>query len=107
MTDPVLVVQDLVVRYRPRGLFAPPASPAVDQVSLTLPAGATLGVVGESGSGKSSLLRAILRLVPVESGRVTFGGQDWLAVRGARVAPGAGRPSGSWRRTRSSRSARV
>jgi peptide/nickel transport system ATP-binding protein len=62
MTAPLLDVHDLVVRYKPRGLFAAAAKPAVDRVSLSLPAGSTLGVVGESGSGKSSLLRAVLRL---------------------------------------------
>ena len=82
MTRPILDVQDLVVRYKPRGLFAATPQPAVNRVSLSLPAGATLGVVGESGSGKSSLLRAILRLIPVESGHITFGGLDWLALSG-------------------------
>jgi ABC-type glutathione transport system ATPase component len=82
MTAPLLHVQDLVVRYKPRGLFAQAPPPAVNRVSLSLPEGATLGVVGESGSGKSSLLRAILRLVPAESGSITFGGADWLSLRG-------------------------
>jgi len=82
MTAPILDVADLVVRYPARGLFAPKPPPAVDGISLTLPSGQTLGVVGESGSGKSSLLRAILRLVPAESGRITLDGQDWLALRG-------------------------
>lgn len=82
MTSPILDVADLVVCYPARGLFAARPHPAVNGVSLTLAAGETLGVVGESGSGKSSLLRAILRLVPAKSGRITLDGQDWLALHG-------------------------
>jgi len=82
MIEPLLTVHDLVVRYKPRGLFTSASRPAVDRVSLSLPAGSTLGVVGESGSGKSTLLRAVLRLVPVESGTISLGGQDWLAIHG-------------------------
>ncbi|MGE3147366.1 MAG: ATP-binding cassette domain-containing protein, partial [Pseudorhodoplanes sp.] len=82
MAEPVLSVHDLVVRYRAGGLFARPSAPAVDGVSLTIQQGETLGIVGESGSGKSSLLRAILRLVPVESGSIRLAGADWLALSG-------------------------
>jgi peptide/nickel transport system ATP-binding protein len=82
MAAPLLDVTDLVVRYRRRGLLAERPRPAVDGVSLTLGPSETLGIVGESGSGKSSLLRAVLRLVPVESGTVRLDGADWLAQRG-------------------------
>ena len=81
MPDALLEVRDLVVRYK-RGVFAAPGPAAVDGVSLTLPKGQTLGIVGESGSGKSSLLRAILRLVPVASGSILLNGQDYLALNG-------------------------
>ncbi|MGL4637534.1 MAG: ABC transporter ATP-binding protein [Beijerinckiaceae bacterium] len=47
---------------------------AVDDVSLTLPQGGTLGIVGESGSGKSTLGRALLRLLP-STGTVVFDGK--------------------------------
>jgi len=46
---------------------------AVDGVSLSLRAGATLGVVGESGSGKSMTALSILRLLPSDAGRITAG----------------------------------
>jgi peptide/nickel transport system ATP-binding protein len=49
---------------------------AVDGVSLTVPAGGTLGLVGESGSGKSTVARAIVGLVPVAEGSIALAGED-------------------------------
>ena len=71
---------------------------AVDDVTLRLNAGETLGIVGESGSGKSTLALTILRLLPqagrIVSGRMMFEGEDLLektdaemrGVRGKRIA---------------------
>ena len=71
---------------------------AVDDVTLSLDAGETLGIVGESGSGKSTLALTILRLLPpaarIVSGRMMFEGENLLdksdaemrRVRGKRIA---------------------
>ncbi len=55
---------------------------AVDQISLTLKQGETLGIVGESGSGKTTLAMAILRLLK-STGDIRFAGQDIRDFSGA------------------------
>ncbi|WP_395696449.1 ABC transporter ATP-binding protein [Nocardioides sp.] len=58
--------EGVTVRYGP--------TMAVDDVTLTVPAGTVVGLVGESGSGKSTLARAAVGLAPVGAGRITVGG---------------------------------
>lgn len=54
---------------------------ALDEVSLTLPAGGSLGLVGESGSGKTTCVRLALGLERPTSGLATFGGTGYPAGR--------------------------
>ena len=60
---------------------------AVNNISFSLNAGETLGVVGESGCGKSTLARAIVKMVPAESGEVVWLGQDLLELSNSETRP--------------------
>jgi len=70
---PLLDVRNLTKVF-PHGIRA------VDNVSLDIHSGETLGLVGESGSGKSTLGRLILRLIEPTSGSIRLEGRDLLAA---------------------------
>jgi len=70
--QPLVSARNLTKRYG--------ATTVVDDVSLTIARGETLGLVGESGSGKSTVARMLLRLVEPTAGSVAFDGIDVLAA---------------------------
>lgn len=57
---------------------------AVDDVSLTVRRGESLGVVGESGCGKTTLARMLVGLEKPDSGRIEVAGRDLSTLRGSR-----------------------
>ncbi|MCB1340179.1 MAG: ABC transporter ATP-binding protein [Pseudooceanicola sp.] len=79
----ILEVRNVTRRYRlPRQalLSAPPVLVAVDNASLTLERGETLGIVGESGSGKSTLARMVMAFERPDEGNIRFDGHDLNAL---------------------------
>ncbi len=76
---PLLEARNLSKQFRLGGRFTPGGRHllrAVDDVSLSVSRGETLGLVGESGCGKSTLGRCLLRLYDVSAGSVLFEGRD-------------------------------
>ncbi len=81
--QPLIEVQHLKKHFELRGsLGKKKLIRAVDDVSLDIYAGETLGLIGESGSGKSTLGRCITRLYEPTGGRILFKGQDTAQLNG-------------------------
>ncbi|MFS3130202.1 ABC transporter ATP-binding protein [Nocardioides sp. Bht2] len=77
MSEVLLAAHRLVKEYRSSRWPAPPLrTRAIDDVSLEIRAGETVGIAGESGSGKSTLIGAFCGLVRPDSGSVTLNGQE-------------------------------
>jgi peptide/nickel transport system ATP-binding protein len=76
---PLLELRNLGITYKTdRGVVS-----AVDDVSFSVPKGASVGLVGESGSGKSTIALAILRLLPANarvSGQIVANGTDLVRL---------------------------
>jgi peptide/nickel transport system ATP-binding protein len=84
----LLSVQSLKVYYPAKKTFIGKVvshTKAVDDVSFELYRGETLGLVGESGCGKTTLGRAILRLVDVTGGKISYKGEDLLNIDKSRL----------------------
>jgi peptide/nickel transport system ATP-binding protein len=78
---PLLNIENLKTYFYVRGRVAR----AVDDVSLTIQPGETLGLVGESGCGKSVTAHSIIQLIPeppgkIVDGRIWFDGEDLLRL---------------------------
>ncbi|WP_180900556.1 dipeptide ABC transporter ATP-binding protein [Martelella soudanensis] len=78
----VLDVRNLKKCYRSGGGFFGRQSliQAVDDVSLTLRKGETIGIVGESGSGKSTLGRMVMKLLDSDSGQIILDCEDAVSM---------------------------
>jgi peptide/nickel transport system ATP-binding protein len=73
--EPLLELRNVTYRYRAaRRIRTAEPAPALDRVSLAIPAGVNVGIVGESGSGKTTLLRLMLGLADPTQGSVLFDG---------------------------------
>jgi len=77
-TTPILLAEHLSKRFD-NGVLA------VDDVSLTVGPGETVGIVGESGCGKSTTGKLILRLLEPDSGYVAFDGKNLANMSGQRL----------------------
>lgn len=79
--NPLLEVRNLSINYVNNN--KPPAR-AVENISFTLKEGELVGLVGESGCGKTTLMLALLRLLPpagqIVSGQVIFNGKDLIML---------------------------
>ena len=89
MTDCLLQVEHLVKHFPIKaGLFGNTQYVrAVDDVSLDVRRGETLGLVGETGCGKSTLARCIIRLENPTSGKVVFDGNDITSKSDTELRP--------------------
>jgi ABC-type microcin C transport system duplicated ATPase subunit YejF len=80
--DAAILIENVTRSYAVSAGFARPTRNlvAVDDISLSVRAGSTLGIVGESGCGKSTLAQMIVGLLAPTSGRILVDGQSLAAM---------------------------
>lgn len=86
--EPILRVENLKIHYPiKRGLLRRTVGhvKAVDGINFEVFKGQTFGLVGESGCGKTTTGRAILRLLSITDGKVTFEGLPWSKLKGTEL----------------------
>ena len=79
LSDCTIKLDGVSFRYKPDDPLA------VDNVTLSIPAGKRVALVGASGSGKTTLARLVARFWDVESGQITIGGVDISQVAAEEV----------------------
>jgi len=85
----LIQVEHLSKRYPLGGKLLRGSRPllhAVDNISLTIAQGESIGLVGESGCGKSTLARLLARLIDATEGQIVYAGRDLAATASARFA---------------------
>ncbi|SVA28204.1 uncharacterized protein METZ01_LOCUS81058, partial [marine metagenome] len=70
-----------------QGFFSSQKTTALDDVSIVIEPGETVGLVGESGSGKSTLALSIARLLRVDSGQIFFDGREITEFSTSKMRP--------------------
>jgi oligopeptide/dipeptide ABC transporter ATP-binding protein len=88
-STPLLSLHNVTKRYPAQAMGGPLGSQllAVDDVSLDVAAGETVGLVGESGCGKTTLTRVVLRLTDATAGRIEFDGRDLVTLSRRQMIP--------------------
>jgi ABC-type glutathione transport system ATPase component len=87
-TEPVLRTVGLCKTYHDRGWFGRRREvKAVQDVSIEIRRGQTLGIVGESGSGKSTVARCIIRLIDPTAGEIRLHGTDIARMSASELRP--------------------
>jgi ABC-2 type transport system ATP-binding protein len=71
MSEPIIEIRNLTRKFG--------STKALDDVTLTVPAGIVMGLVGENGAGKTTLIKHILGLLRAQDGTVRVFGQDPVA----------------------------